>query len=131
METVNARGEAIAAKRQPPSSSSSSNLKQGIVAVEKRVSDLLVGWSALQMAVQNEWGGRNSGLKSKKLGSDILFWLFHSQELLEVEELENLLHERLLLSFNTEIEDGSIEEVAEQLMLLREEYLHGNIYSTR
>ncbi|XP_075516034.1 uncharacterized protein LOC142550875 isoform X2 [Primulina tabacum] len=124
METVNARGEAIAAKRQPPSSSSSSNLKQGIVAVEKRVSDLLVGWSALQMAVQNEWGGRNSGLKSKKLGSDILFWLFHSQELLEVEELENLLHERLLLSFNTEIEDGSIEEVAEQLMLLREEYLH-------
>ncbi|XP_073275188.1 uncharacterized protein [Primulina huaijiensis] len=123
METVNARGEAIAAKRPPPSSSSSI-LKQGIVAVEERVSDLLAGWTALQMAVQNEWGGGNSRLKSKKLGSDILFWLFHSQELLEVEELENLLHERLLLSFNTEIEDGSIEEVAEQLMLLREEYLH-------
>jgi len=28
-----------------------------------------------------------------------------------VEEIENLLHESLLLSFNTEIEDGSIEEV--------------------
>lgn len=30
---------------------------------------------------------------------------------LYVEDLENLLHENLLLSFNTEIEDGSIEEV--------------------
>lgn len=28
-----------------------------------------------------------------------------------MEEIENLLHESLLLSFNTEIEDGSIEEV--------------------
>ena len=28
-----------------------------------------------------------------------------------VEDLENLLHESLLFSFNTEIEDGSIEEV--------------------
>ncbi|XP_073134461.1 uncharacterized protein [Henckelia pumila] len=131
METVKARGEAIAAKRLPPSSSSSSsNLKQDIVAIEDRVSDLLASWTALQMAVQNEWGGRNSQLKSKQLGSDILLWLFHSQEVVEVEDLENLLHERLLLSFNTEIEDGSIEEVAEQLMLMREEYqLQGYIYS--
>lgn len=30
---------------------------------------------------------------------------------LDVEDLETLLHERMLLSFNTEIEDGSIEEV--------------------
>ena len=30
---------------------------------------------------------------------------------LYVEDLENLLHESLLLSFNTEIEDGSLEEV--------------------
>lgn len=30
---------------------------------------------------------------------------------LYVEDLENLLHETLLLSFNTEIEDGSIEQV--------------------
>jgi len=28
-----------------------------------------------------------------------------------VEDLENLLHECMLFSFNTEIEDGSIEEV--------------------
>ena len=74
---------------------------------------------------------------------------------LYVEDVENLLHESLLLTFNTEIEDGSIEEVsfiyirikicymiffvyicvtiealiliiqvAEQLMILHEEYLH-------
>lgn len=28
-----------------------------------------------------------------------------------LEDLENLLHERMILSFNTDIEDGSIEEV--------------------
>lgn len=31
--------------------------------------------------------------------------------LLYVDDLETLLHESLLLSLNTEIEDGSIEEV--------------------
>lgn len=37
-----------------------------------------------------------------------LFWF---AALLYVEDLENLLHECMLFSFNTEIEDGSIEEV--------------------
>lgn len=31
-----------------------------------------------------------------------------------VEDLENLLHESMLLTFNTEIEDGSIEQVEPQ-----------------
>ncbi|CAL5421542.1 unnamed protein product [Camellia sinensis] len=45
---------------------------------------------------------------------------------LHVEDLENLLHESLLLTFNTDIEDGSIEEVAEQLMIMHEEFLQGS-----
>ena len=37
--------------------------------------------------------------------------MYNSTASLYVEDVENLLHESLLLSFNTDIEDGSIEEV--------------------
>jgi len=102
--------------------------KQGCFSpLQEKISKLLSLWTALQMAVQNEWGGCDSLEKSEQLASDVFSWLFQSKELLQVEDLENLLHERLLLSFNTEIEDGSIEEVAEQLMIIREDHLHGNL----
>ncbi|KAF2284229.1 hypothetical protein GH714_019983 [Hevea brasiliensis] len=56
-------------------------------------------------------GGRDSLQKSHRLATDILSWFSQSRGPIYVEDLENLLHESLLLSFNTEIEDGSIEEV--------------------
>ncbi|KAG8373074.1 hypothetical protein BUALT_Bualt12G0132900 [Buddleja alternifolia] len=80
-------------------------------SLNERISKLLSQWTALQMAVNNEWGGCDSFEKSQQLASDIISWLFHSKASIQVEDLENLLHERLLLTFNTEIEDGSIEEV--------------------
>ncbi|KAH0994118.1 hypothetical protein GBA52_005601 [Prunus armeniaca] len=95
------------------------HLEQGISAVLSR-------WNGLEMAVQNQWGGRDSTLKAQQLSADILSWFSQSKAPRYVEDLENLLHERMLLSFNTDIEDGSIEEVAEQLMIVHEEYLHGN-----
>ncbi|ONI26285.1 hypothetical protein PRUPE_1G015200 [Prunus persica] len=94
-------------------------LEQGISAVLSR-------WNGLEMAVQNQWGGRDSTRKAQQLSADILSWFSQSKAPPYVEDLENLLHERMLLSFNTDIEDGSIEEVAEQLMIVHEEYLHGN-----
>lgn len=101
-------------------------------------------WNGLQMAVQNQWGGRDSHQKSLQLATDIFSWFAHSKGCLRhsihllhlhiyiylvdldvllfscslfltarlcVEDLENLLHDSLLLSFNTDIEDGSIEQV--------------------
>ncbi|KAL7220436.1 hypothetical protein ACSBR2_013338 [Camellia fascicularis] len=86
----------------------------------------LSGWNGLQMAIQNKWGGNDSLKKFDQLTSDILSWFSQSKELLHIEDLENLLHESLLLTFNTDIEDGSIEEVAEQLMIMHEEFLQGS-----
>ncbi|XVF38244.1 hypothetical protein REPUB_Repub20aG0083400 [Reevesia pubescens] len=97
---------------------SCSHLREGITL-------LLSRWHGLQMAVQNQWGGHDSFPKSQQLAADIFSWFFQSKAL-EIEDLENLLHESMLLSLNTDIEDGSIEEVAEQLMIMHEEYLHGN-----
>ncbi|KAK8972325.1 hypothetical protein GQ457_01G022360 [Hibiscus cannabinus] len=91
----------------------------------ERITALLSRWHGLQMAVQNQWGGHDSFQKSQQLAADVFSWFIHSKAP-QIEDLENLLHERMLLSLNTEIEDGSIEEVAEQLMIMHEEYLHGN-----
>ncbi|OAY27954.1 pre-rRNA-processing protein TSR2 homolog [Manihot esculenta] len=96
-----------------------SHLREGIALLFSR-------WNGLQMAIQNEWGGHDSLQKSHQLATDVLSWFAQSRGPLYVEDLENLLHENLLLSFNTEIEDGSIEEVAEQLIMMHEEYLHRN-----
>ncbi|XP_060189880.1 uncharacterized protein LOC132618901 isoform X2 [Lycium barbarum] len=96
------------------------------------ISKLLSQWPGLQMAIENEWGGQDSPKKSKQLSSDIFSCLSQSNAAVGVEDVENMLYERLLLSFNTDIDDGSIEEVAEQLMTLREEYVQGkSSYTTK
>ncbi|QHN95610.1 hypothetical protein S83_062157 [Arachis hypogaea] len=84
---------------------------------------LLSGWHALQMAINNQWGGSNSLQKSHHLASHLFSSLSKFYALVSIEDLENLLHECMLLTFNTEIEDGSIEQVAEQLVGIHEEYL--------
>ncbi|XP_065872456.1 uncharacterized protein [Euphorbia lathyris] len=89
---------------------------------------ILSRWSALQLAVENEWGGRNSRQLAEHLGSDIFSWFTQSQEPLYMDDLENILDEGML-SLNTMIEDGSVEEVAEKLMIMHEECLEGDYNS--
>ncbi|KAK7366549.1 hypothetical protein VNO80_08542 [Phaseolus coccineus] len=62
------------------------------------------------MAIENQWGGSDSLQKSHQLAADLFSWFSKSKALVPVEDLENLLHECMLLTFNTEIEDGSIEQ---------------------
>ncbi|KAH9688331.1 pre-rrna-processing protein tsr2 [Citrus sinensis] len=92
------------------------------------ISLVLSRWSALQMAIKNEWGGRGSRALAEQLGSDIFAWFTQSKETLYIDDLENILDEGML-SLNAMIEDGSIEEVAERLMVMHEEFLEGNYES--
>ncbi|XP_027357693.1 pre-rRNA-processing protein TSR2 homolog [Abrus precatorius] len=89
---------------------------------------VLFRWSALQTAVENEWGGRESRLKAQQLSSHILSWFTQSKEPLYIDDLEEILDQGMLL-LNVEVEDGSIEEVAEKLMVMHEECLEGNFKS--
>ncbi|KAJ6876976.1 pre-rRNA-processing protein TSR2 [Populus alba x Populus x berolinensis] len=89
---------------------------------------ILSKWSALQLAVENEWGGRGSHLLAEQLASDIFSWFTQSKEPLYIDDLESMLDEAML-SLNTMIEDGSVEEVAEKLMIMHEECLEGNYSS--
>ncbi|KAH7864926.1 hypothetical protein Vadar_000043 [Vaccinium darrowii] len=105
------------------SADSAAQLRQGIDLVLSR-------WSALQMAVVNEWGGRDSLLKSHQLAADIFSWFTQSKEQLYIDDLEDMLDESML-SLNTEIDDGSVEEIAEKLMIMHEECLEGNYQSVQ
>ncbi|XP_008218176.1 PREDICTED: pre-rRNA-processing protein TSR2 homolog [Prunus mume] len=89
---------------------------------------VLSRWSALQLAVDNEWGGRDSRRKSEQLAADVFSWFTQSKEVLYIDDLEDILNEAML-SLNTVTEDGSIEEVAEKLMFMNEECLNGDFKS--
>ncbi|KAK7307075.1 hypothetical protein VNO77_39817 [Canavalia gladiata] len=87
-------------------------------------------WTALQMAIENEWGGRSSRLKAQQLASDVLSWFTQTKGPLYIDDLETILDEGML-SLNTEIEDNSIQDVAENLMVMYEECLQGNYRSVQ
>ncbi|KAK4392064.1 hypothetical protein Sango_1984200 [Sesamum angolense] len=91
------------------------------------------------MAVENEWGGRDSLQKSQQLGHHLFHLLTQSKEQVYIDDLEDILDE-FMLSLNTEIGDGSIEEKivftpfnlegscsdSREMMVMHEECLEGN-----
>ncbi|XP_051136470.1 uncharacterized protein LOC127255125 isoform X1 [Andrographis paniculata] len=89
---------------------------------------LLSRWTALRMTVENEWGGRDSSQKAQQLGQQLCYLLTQSKEQVYIEDLEDLLEDSIL-SLNTVIDDGSIEEVAEKLLVMHEECVQGNFDS--
>ncbi|KAI5655930.1 hypothetical protein M9H77_24723 [Catharanthus roseus] len=91
--------------------------------------DLLFSrWTALQMAVQNQWGGPHSHLRARQIISDVFSLLTQSKERVYIDDVEDMLEEAML-SLSVEVDDGSIEEIAEKLMLMHEECLEGNFSS--
>ncbi|XP_057962512.1 pre-rRNA-processing protein TSR2-like isoform X1 [Malania oleifera] len=100
-----------------------------VTQLKEGIDLLLLRWSALQIAVHNEWGGRDSARKSEQFSSVIFSWFTQSKEPLYIDDLEDMLDKNMVSLFNTEIEDGSTEEVAEKLMVMHEECLEGNYKS--
>ncbi|KAL4377277.1 hypothetical protein GQ457_02G039220 [Hibiscus cannabinus] len=96
---------------------------------QEGISLILTRWSALTAAVENEWGGRDSRGKANAICTDVFsFFTATRAEPLYIDDLEHILEEGLL-SLNTLVDDGSIEEVAEKLMIMHEECLEGNYQS--
>ncbi|KAJ1689923.1 hypothetical protein LUZ63_014078 [Rhynchospora breviuscula] len=118
MDSSNGGGEAP----QVLSSEAAAILSEGISLVLSR-------WTALQMAVENQWGGRESRGKADLLVTAIQSWFAQTKPPLYIDDLEGIIYDDMLHSFNTEIEDGSVEEVAEQLMIMHEECLKGQYES--
>ncbi|XP_057734144.1 uncharacterized protein LOC130949441 [Arachis stenosperma] len=86
---------------------------------------VLLRWSTLRDAVENQWGGPDSRLKADNLATDILSWFTQSRERLDIDDLKDKLDDGML-SLHVEVDYGSIKEVAENLMDMHEECLEGN-----
>ncbi|XP_004230054.1 uncharacterized protein [Solanum lycopersicum] len=91
---------------------------------------VLTRWTALQMAIENEWGGRDTREKSNQLNVDIFSAFTQSKEKVYMDDIEEILDE-FMISLNTEVNDGSLEEVAEKLMYMHEECLEGDFNSIK
>ncbi|KAL5712596.1 hypothetical protein ACHQM5_014752 [Ranunculus cassubicifolius] len=106
-------------------------LKPEYLAVfSEGISRIFARWTALQMAIENEWGGRLSRNKADMLASDILSFFTHSsKEPLYIDDLEELLYAKTDEYLLMDVQDGSVEEIAEELMIMHEELLHGDLKS--
>ncbi|XP_042041337.1 uncharacterized protein LOC121786782 [Salvia splendens] len=78
--------------------------------------------AALRMAIENGWGGRDSLHNLQQLGHNLFNFLTQSKDQVYIGDVEDILYE-FMDPLNTEIQDGSVEEVAEKFMVMREECL--------
>lgn len=99
-------------------------------ALGEGIALLFSRWTALQMAVDNGWGGPDSRCKEADFAAEVHDWFAAADpNELYIDDLEELLDDRLGVFFWTVAEDGSVAEVAEKLMVMHEECLAGNFSS--
>uniref|UniRef100_J3MUA6 Pre-rRNA-processing protein TSR2 homolog n=2 Tax=Oryza brachyantha TaxID=4533 RepID=J3MUA6_ORYBR len=81
------------------------------------------------MAVENQWGGRDSRAKANQLAEYILSWFTNAKGEHYYEDLVDMMYDAVSESFNADFEDGSVEEIAEQLLIMHEECMQSNYSS--
>eukprot|EP00922_Rhytidocystis_sp_ex-Travisia-forbesii_P069832 GHVS01104286.1.p1 GENE.GHVS01104286.1~~GHVS01104286.1.p1 ORF type:complete len:155 (+),score=44.18 GHVS01104286.1:184-648(+) len=73
-------------------------------------------WTALSLAAENGWGGRESQQKKRCLVEHVIDLFRQGGSRIKVDKLSDLLFDRLLTNFSVEEEDDSAHEVAELLV---------------
>ncbi|KAI3851432.1 hypothetical protein MKX03_013045 [Papaver bracteatum] len=96
--------------------------------VEEGIYLILSQWTALQLALEYRNYDRFSCQKADQLRADIFSWFTHSKEHY-INDLEDILDESMDESFDTDVGDESITEVALHLMIMHEECLQGKYES--
>ncbi|CAH9138183.1 unnamed protein product [Cuscuta epithymum] len=102
---------------------------EALAQLQEGIALVLARWASLRIAVEQEWGGPTSREKYDDLAARIFSFFTQSKEKVYVYDLEDILDDVMISSFNTELEDGSIEEVAEKLMIMHEQCAEGNFES--
>ncbi|KAL0548247.1 hypothetical protein IC582_012695 [Cucumis melo] len=65
---------------EPIDGLTSTNYKAGSVSsLQMAISSVFSRWDGLQMAIENQWGGRDSHQKSLNLVSDVFSWFSYSK----------------------------------------------------
>ncbi|XP_008836969.1 pre-rRNA-processing protein TSR2 homolog [Nannospalax galili] len=77
----------------------------------------LDAWPALQIAVENGFGGVHSQEKAEWLRGAVEDYFIANADL-ELEEVEDFLGELMTTEFDTVVEDGSLPQVSQQLQTM-------------
>uniref|UniRef100_A0A096MPJ9 Pre-rRNA-processing protein TSR2 homolog n=1 Tax=Papio anubis TaxID=9555 RepID=A0A096MPJ9_PAPAN len=85
----------------------------------------LEAWPALQIAVENGFGGVHSQEKAKWLGRAVEDYLTRNADL-ELDEVEDFPGELLTNEFDTIVEDGSLPQVSQQLQTMFHHFQRGD-----
>ncbi|CAI5494851.1 unnamed protein product [Closterium sp. Naga37s-1] len=73
-------------------------------------------WTALQLALENQWGGGRSAEKAQHMQADLVHFCYSKRGAVYADELEEWLDEATVRDFNMEVEDGSLREVADKVV---------------
>ncbi|KAM7339219.1 pre-rRNA-processing protein TSR2 homolog isoform X1 [Alexandromys fortis] len=86
----------------------------------------LDAWPALQIAVENGFGGVHSQEKAEWLGGAMEDYFIANDDL-ELEEVEDFLGELMTTEFDTVVEDGSLPQVSQQLQTIFHHFQNGDV----
>ena len=73
-------------------------------------------WAALRLAVEHQWGGRESPAKAAAAAEDVVSRFLHAKGCVHADEVEDFLDDLMIEQFNTEVEDGSTRLMAEEMV---------------
>ncbi|XP_008070865.1 pre-rRNA-processing protein TSR2 homolog [Carlito syrichta] len=85
----------------------------------------LEAWPALQIAVENGFGGVHSQEKAEWLGGAVEDYFMRNANL-ELDEVEDFLGELMTNEFDTVVEDGSLPQVSQQLQTMFHYFQRGD-----
>ncbi|XP_002762956.1 pre-rRNA-processing protein TSR2 homolog [Callithrix jacchus] len=85
----------------------------------------LEAWPALQIAVENGFGGVHSQEKAEWLGGAVEDYFMRNADL-ELQEVEDFLGELMTNEFDTVVEDGSLPQVSQQLQTMFHDFQKGD-----
>ncbi|CAH6785706.1 pre-rRNA-processing protein TSR2 homolog isoform X2 [Phodopus roborovskii] len=85
----------------------------------------LEAWPALQIAVENGFGGVHSQEKAEWLGGAVEDYFIANADL-DLEEVEDFLGELMTTEFDTVVEDGSLPQVSQQLQTMFHHFQKGD-----
>ncbi|RKP28071.1 Pre-rRNA-processing protein TSR2-domain-containing protein [Syncephalis pseudoplumigaleata] len=87
----------------------------------------LASWTALRLAIDNDWGNDGLGEEKEAWMCDVLVDYFGQRaQRVEPEDVEDILLQIMQDEFNTMLEDGSAYELGKQLVAMYREVIHGN-----
>ncbi|KAL1926860.1 hypothetical protein VTP01DRAFT_5506 [Rhizomucor pusillus] len=96
------------------------------LAFEEGVTYIFKAWTALKLAVEQEWGGIESAEKRDWMIETIVDYFGKHGKKLDVDDVEPILEQIMADEFQTILEDDSAYQVAKHLVELFRQCIQGN-----